>query len=118
MIVLAALALSAQQNPGGTASSPQQQTVGTAVDGHLRILTEKLDLTADQQVKMRPIIQQFLEGQQKLMADKSLSEDQRTVSMNRLRDQANKQAHEVLTADQSAKLEQMEQEGHAKAGTN
>jgi hypothetical protein len=117
-IVLAALTLSAQQNSGGTAGSQQQQTAGTAVDGHLRMLTEKLELTDEQQVKMRPIIQQFLEGQQKLAADKNLSEEQRSASMNKLREQANKQAHQVLSADQSVKLEQMEQEGHAKAGTN
>lgn len=67
---------------------------------------------------MRPIILQFLAGQQKLVTDKNLSEERRIASMSKLREQANKQAHEVLNADQSAKLEQLEQESHAKATTN
>lgn len=118
-IILVALSVAAQQSPNGSASDQQhQQAVQAGVDGHLRILTEKLNLTAEQQMKMRPVIQHFLEGQQALMADKNLTEGQRSARSEELREQANKQAREFLTDQQQAELTQMEQGSHSKAGTN
>jgi Spy/CpxP family protein refolding chaperone len=118
-MVFVALTAAAQQTSSGSGSDQQQQqAVQTNVDGHLRMLTERLGLTADQQAKIRPILQQFLEGQHALMADKSLSGEQRGAKSRSLHEQAEKQVREFLTDKQQAELSQMEQESHAKASSN
>ena len=45
--------------------------------GHLKMLSERLDLTPDQQSDLRPIIQKMLDERHRLMDDQSLSSEQR-----------------------------------------
>src|SRR5437879_516116 len=56
---------------------PGAQSATPSAEQHLKILSEKLDLTADQQRKIRPILQQMFESRQKIIQDNSLSSQAR-----------------------------------------
>jgi Spy/CpxP family protein refolding chaperone len=82
------------------------------IEQHLKMLTEKLDLTAEQQAKIRPILQRMQEEWQSVMRDTSLSEQARHDKMKSVRDQVDKQARPILDKTQKKKLDDLEQESH------
>jgi len=82
------------------------------VQGQLKVLTEKLDLTGDQQAKIKPILQELHDATQKLMQDESLSREERLDKVRPQRYKADKQIREILNDDQKKKLDQLEQEPH------
>lgn len=100
-LALPALALQAPANPG---TAP--------VDQHLKMLAEKLDLTAAQQDKARPILQQMHDDSQTIADDKSLSHDEAMARMHPIFMKADKALREFLTDDQKKKLDVMEQQMH------
>ena len=79
----------------------------------LRILTEKLGLTADQQSKAEPIIRQLHDATLKLMEDKSLSQEERLNRVRPLRLDSGKKLREILNDEQKKKLDDYLQEPHA-----
>ena len=80
-VLMFALSTVAQQ----PANSPDMHAAGVApVEQHLKMLSEKLALTADQQDKARPILQEMHDGAQKLAEDPSLTPDQREAAMKPL----------------------------------
>ena len=83
-----------------------------SVDQHLKVLTEKLDLTPDQQAKTKPIVQEMQDGVAKLNQDQSLSPEERHDQIKAQRMKADKQIREFLTDDQKKKLDQLEQHPH------
>jgi Spy/CpxP family protein refolding chaperone len=83
---------------------------GSNADQHMQVLSERLELTADQQAKIRPIVSKFLEARQKVLADASLSDDQRHARIQTMHDKADHQVREFLNNDQKKKLDQLEQE--------
>ncbi|MGA8086064.1 MAG: hypothetical protein WCA10_02085 [Terracidiphilus sp.] len=104
-----AIGAAAQQTP----TSPDAHTVAVApVEQHLRILSDKLSLTADQQNKARPILQEMHDGSQKLEDDQSLTPDQRHEGMVPVFIKADKALREILTEDQKKKLDEMEAQMH------
>ena len=104
-----ALGAAAQQIP----TSPDAHAVAVApVEQHLKILTDKLSLTADQQDKARPILQEMHDGSQKLEDDQSLTPDQRHEGMVPVFMKADKALREILTEDQKKKLDEMEAQMH------
>jgi predicted DNA-binding protein YlxM (UPF0122 family) len=78
----------------------------------LKVLTEKLDLTGDQQARITPILQELHDTQQKLVDDKSLSREERLAKVRPQRYKADKQIRELLTDDQKRKLDQYLQGPH------
>jgi Spy/CpxP family protein refolding chaperone len=82
------------------------------VEKHLKLLTEKLDLTGDQQAKIKPILQELHDTTQKLMQDESMSREERLGKVRASREKADKKIREVLSDDQKKKLDQLEQEPH------
>lgn len=116
-IALVAFSASAQQT---TTVSPDQERQANAVpvEQHMRGLTEKLDLTADQQAKIRPVVQSFLEGRQKLMDDNSLSETERKDQIAALHARGIKQVRAFLTDEQQKKLDALEEESHVAGHAN
>jgi len=112
-VLTVAAAVFAQQP--STATSGQHEHGATAtskVEAHLQALSEKLDLTSDQQEKIRPILQRLFDGQQKLMQDTSLSDEQRHEQMKALHEKADKDARQFLNDDQKKKLGELESEHH------
>lgn len=81
-------------------------------DDHLKILSQKLDLTADQQVKIKPALQDLQDASQKLMQNSSLSHDEKLAGMRAEREKADKKIREVLNDEQKKKLDELEQGSH------
>jgi Spy/CpxP family protein refolding chaperone len=91
-------------------SSAAQGSGMPTVENHLKLLSEKLDLTGGQQAKIRPILQEMHDSTQKLMQDESLSREERTGKIKACHDKADKRARQILNDDQKKKLDQLEQE--------
>ena len=103
-LVLLTLPAVAWQSPAHAAVAP--------VDQHLKMLVEKLDLTADQQEKARPILQEMHDDSEKVMDNKSLSHDEAMARMHPIFMKADKALREFLTDAQKTKLDEMEQQMH------
>jgi Spy/CpxP family protein refolding chaperone len=113
---LTALAQQAATAPGATENNEQGQT-GTqgsvpTVDEQLKVLTIKLDLTADQQARIKPILQELHDATLKAMQDQSLSREERLARVRPQRYKANDQIREILNDDQKKKLDQYLQGPH------
>jgi Spy/CpxP family protein refolding chaperone len=109
-VLMFALSTMAQQ----PATSPDAHAAAVApVEQHLKMLSEKLGLTADQQDKARPILQEMHDGSQKLADDPSLTPDQRQTAMRELFMKSDKQVRTFLTEDQKKKLDDMEAQMHS-----
>ncbi len=78
----------------------------------LKVLTEKLALTGDQQARITPILQKLHDTQQKLVEDKSLSREERLAKVRPQRDKADKKICKILTDDQKKKLDEFLQGPH------
>jgi hypothetical protein len=85
---------------------------GSVVEKQLASLTEKLDLTADQQAKTKTILQQLDAATQKTMQDESVSRDERMDNVKSYHHQADKELRQILSDDQKLKLDQFEQQPH------
>ena len=105
-LLTATLAVVAQQ----TTTKPGDPAPG--VDAHLKVLSERLDLTAAQQAKLKPILQEMQGTSQKLMQDETMSRDERMNKVRACRDKADKKAREFLSDEQKKKLDQLEAEPH------
>src|SRR6202041_271938 len=96
-----------------TTTTPDAHAAAVApVEQHLKMLSEKLGLTADQQDKARPILQEMHDGSQKLEDDQSLTPDQRHEGMVPVFMKADKALREFLTDDQKKKLDDLEAQMH------
>jgi hypothetical protein len=103
-MLLFALAVVAQQ----PAAKPDSGA--PTVEGHLKVLTEKLDLSGDQQAKTKPILQEMQYATQKLMQDESMSRDERMDKVKACRYKADREVRKILNDDQKKKLDQLEEE--------
>lgn len=108
-VLLFALSMAAQQ----ATTSPDAHVAGIpSVEGHLKALSEKLDLTADQQAKARPIMQEMHDSMQKLADDTSLTDEERMAGQKPIRAKADKKIRVFLTDDQKKKLDDLEAQSH------
>ena len=109
-VLMFALSTMAQQ----PATSPDAHAAAVApVENHLKMLSDKLALTADQQDKVRPILQEMHDGSQKIADDPSLTADQREAAMRPVFMKADKEIREILNDDQKKKLDDLEAQMHA-----
>jgi hypothetical protein len=81
-----------------------------SVDQHVKVLSDKLALTADQQEKARPIIAEMQDAMQKAMDDTSLTQEQQHARMHSAFMKADKEMRPFLTDEQKSKLDEMEKE--------
>src|SRR5882672_2236096 len=102
-----------------TATEPGRPLKGTVqasdlpdVGNQLKVLTEKLDLTGEQQPKVKTILQELHDAAQKIMQDKTVSRDQLLNKVRPLRMKANNQLREIIGDDQKKKLDQYLQGTH------
>lgn len=101
ILVARAFSVPVQTQEQNTASSSN-------VEDRLKDLTEKLSLTDDQQAKIRAILQ---DEQQQLQAkDNSLSPQDRTSRLNRIRVSTKNKTRDLLNDDQKYKFDQMEKD--------
>ena len=83
------------------------------VQGHLKVLTEKLALTGDQQTKVKPILQELHDATLKVVQDESMSQEERMGKVRVSREKADKKIREILNDDQKKKLDHLEHEPHS-----
>src|SRR5439155_1643135 len=112
-MLIVALTAPAQQTatgPGGTdkdkCGQGGAQDDVPSVETQLKVLTEKLDLTSDQQARIKPILEELHDAIQKLVQDKSLSREERLAKVRPQRYKADKLIREIVSGDQKEKLDQ------------
>jgi Spy/CpxP family protein refolding chaperone len=114
-MLLFALATTAQQAaPGASTKSPsaaEHAGVPTA-EGQLTFLSAKLDLTGDQQEKIKPILQELHDTTVKLVQDQNISREERLSKVRDSRYAADKKIRTLLNDDQKKKLDEVEQGPH------
>jgi hypothetical protein len=117
-ILIFALTAPAQQGasaPGATHKN-EHPVLGAQdapiVDEQLKSLTAKLDLTADQQAKIKPILQELHDVQLKAVQDQSLSHEERLAMVRPQRLKAHDEIREILNDDQKKKFDEYLQGPH------
>jgi Spy/CpxP family protein refolding chaperone len=118
-ILIFALVAPAQQaaTANGATNESEHGQLGTqdgvpSVDEQLKVLTTKLDLTADQQARIKPILQDVHDVTVKISQDQSLSREERLARVRPIRYKAHDQIREILNDEQKKKLEQYMQGPH------
>ena len=113
---LAAFATPQEQAPG--APAPQAQAAPSQAEGarqfnpnhQVRMLTKKLNLTADQQQQLLPILTERNQQMQNVRSDISLSGKDRHEKMLAVREESRNKIKALLTQDQQQAYDQMLQQ--------
>jgi Spy/CpxP family protein refolding chaperone len=98
-------------------NAPPPQEQGQAGHGPMRMnadrqlehMTRELNLTADQQSQIKPLLVDRQQKMQALFQDQSLSQEDRHAKMMSLRQDSHTKIEAVLTDQQKQKFETMEQ---------
>jgi protein CpxP len=108
---LFAVAALAQQNPPAQESGDHKHSAHMAgmgnADDHVKELTTKLNLTADQQAKVKAILEENHQKMEATMKDESLSKEERHARMMSMHESVHTKVREVLTDDQKPKFDAM-----------
>ncbi|MGZ4830840.1 MAG: hypothetical protein ACXV5R_09420 [Candidatus Angelobacter sp.] len=110
------MAALAQQNPpaqesgehkhGGHMGHGMGSGMGN-IDDHVKELTTKLNLTADQQTKVKTILESNHQQMETMMKDESMSKEDRHAKMMSMHDSVHAKVREILTEDQKPKFDAM-----------
>jgi Spy/CpxP family protein refolding chaperone len=113
-LAIAGLSAWAQMGPmGGPQGGGQMGRGPMSADQRLQMLTRQLNLTPDQQAKIKPILESESQQMQGLHQDSSLSSEDRMSKMKQIRQSANDQINSNLNSDQQQKFqEMMSHQGH------
>jgi Spy/CpxP family protein refolding chaperone len=119
-MLLIAPAMLAQQTAqtGGPAKGAAQGVGLPDVGDQLKALTQKLDLSVDQQPKVKTILQELHDASLRLMQDENTSQDELLSKVRPLRMNADKKIREILTNDQKKKLDLYLQGPHSEMHGN
>jgi Spy/CpxP family protein refolding chaperone len=79
-------------------------------EGRLKMLTEKLNLTEDQQAKLKPILEDQSKQMKAVHDDTSLAPADKQAKMKELHESSTEKINAVLTPEQQTKWKQMRQE--------
>src|SRR5579864_809748 len=115
ILILTSIAV-AQQTTTTTADSTAVSAAQPAVptpEAQLKILTGKLDLTSDQEDKIKSILQDLYDATMKIVQDKTLSHEERLAKVRPHRYAADKRIREILNDAQKRKLDLYEQGPHS-----
>jgi len=119
MLLIAPGMLAQQTAPTGeSAKVAAQGVVLPYVGDQLKVLTQKLGLSVDQQPKVKIILQELHDASLKLMQDKSTSREELLSKVKPLRMNADKKIREILSDDQKKKLDQYLQGPHGEMHGN
>lgn len=122
IIALTAPAQQTATGPSGTGKDEHGQGAAQGdvptVEQQLKVLTEKLDLTGDQQARITPVLQELHDATQKVVQNKRLSREERLAKVRPQREKADKRIRAVLNEDQKKKLDQYEQGPHSEKHGN
>ncbi len=98
--------------PGVSQQAASSNDTHGTVEAQQKMLTEKLELTGDQQAKIQPILQQLHDSTLKFQQDESVSPYERMDNVKASRYKADREIRQILSDDQRKKLDQVEQEPH------
>ncbi len=99
------------------AQTPPGRPGPMSPDQRLQMMTKQLNLTADQQEKIKPLLENQSQEMQSLRQDSSLSRDDRMSKMQEIRQSTNDKIKETLSPEQQQKFEQMmSRHGHGPGG--
>jgi Spy/CpxP family protein refolding chaperone len=119
MLLIAPVMLAQQTAPTGEpAKGAAQRVVLPDVEDQLKVLTQKLDLSVDQQPKVKAILQELRDASVKLMQDESTPREELLSKVRPLRMNADKKIREILSDDQKKKLDQYLQGPHSEMHGN
>ncbi len=107
MFAFAALGQESAVKHGGAAKDSLP-----AAEEQMQVLSGKLDLTAEQQIKIKPIMQQLHEATETIIEDQTLSRDERLAKVRPHRLLADKKIRKILTKEQNKKLDEYEAGPH------
>ena len=106
----------ASQAPQTSPASGQSAMAAHASspEAHLQMLSEKLNLTDDQETKLRPVLQEREQQLKAMHDDSSLSQDQNRAKLTAIHESLYEQINAVLTPEQQDKFKEMKHEGMEK----
>ena len=81
-----------------------------SADDQLKHLTKRLNLSDDQQTKIKPILEDQQNQMQQLRADNSTSREDRWKKMREIHENSDNQIKSVLNEDQQKKFDEMREE--------
>jgi Spy/CpxP family protein refolding chaperone len=87
-----------------------------SVDEQLKHMTKKLDLTADQQPKIKAILDDQHAKMEALHNDSSMSREDKFPKMREIHENSATQIKAVLNEDQQKKFDKMQEEQHDRMG--
>ena len=101
-----------QDQSSGTQASPSENGhhrpgKPMTTDERLQRLTQALDLTADQQEKIRPILENETQQMDTLRGNQSIPRDQRWDKVRTIMEETQSQIKPLLNPDQQKKYEEM-----------
>ena len=96
-----------------SAPPPQQERGGPGhrgmdPDAQLKHMTKALDLTADQQTQIKPILESTHQQMEALHSDQSLSREDRMAKMKAIHEDSHTKIEAVLNDTQKQKFEEMQ----------
>jgi len=114
-VVLAAMGMAgpaaAQRPPGAPAGRPGGQMTPDSI---LAKMSKRLNLTAAQKAKIKPMLQDEQKKMMDLMNDHSTPNDQKFAKMRTMRDTYQAKLKKTLTPDQQKKMDQWQAEMRAR----
>jgi periplasmic protein CpxP/Spy len=87
-----------------------------SVDEQLQHLTKKLNLSDDQQTKVKAVLEDQRTKMEALRNDASTSREDRFPKMREIHENSNTQIKAILNEDQQKKFDKIEQEQHERMG--
>jgi len=107
VLAVAGVSAWAQMGPEGSPAGGQMGHGQMSPDQRLQMLTKQLNLTSDQQEKIKPILENESQQMQTLRQDSSLSREDRMSKMQQIRQSTHAQIRSNLTSDQQQKFDEM-----------
>lgn len=114
LFVFAAHAPQATPTAGDAAKSVSSSDPAglPSVEAQLKVLTDKLSLTNEQQDKVKPILKELHDATEKIAQDKTLSYEERLAKVRPQRYKTDERIRALLNEDQKKKLDLYEQGPH------
>jgi Spy/CpxP family protein refolding chaperone len=107
-LLLGAMAVFAQEPAAPPQGGGQwQRGQMPTPEQRLQRMTQALNLTEDQQTKIKPILENESTQMQSLRSDSSLSQEDRMAKMKQIRENTTSQINPILTADQQKQYAEM-----------
>lgn len=105
-----AVPIAQDQAPAQGQQAPEHGRRRMDPDKQLAGMTKRLNLTADQQNQIRPILTDRQQQMQALWSNQSISREDRMAKMKTIREDSRAKIEAVLNSDQKQKFEEMHQQ--------